>query len=290
MRAVGLLMRNLDARPAGFEPATGGLEVRDDRVSPGATSSHKVPHLQVFRRLEWVGVCRYMPLYAGPVVVRVVVNVRPDARIPIAPRSWQRYGADERTRIADLLITSDKRPRQLAGNLSLVSTLRGIAQPSGYPLTRTLLAYWRSLLSYSASYGRWFHRPSASTIRDQSPSLSHLRYLPRIVLVGSNSSSGRSCHEEPVSMIHKIPQSTCRSSRLGRPRPGFCFGNSTLTRSHSASARRPPFLTWTAILGVPPSPGSVRSGPPLLLLLWPSRSMRCIWSMVVACFLPWFAL
>jgi hypothetical protein len=28
-----------------------------------------------------------------------------------------------------------------------MSTLRGIAQPSGYPLTRTLLAYWRKLLT-----------------------------------------------------------------------------------------------------------------------------------------------
>lgn len=39
-------------------------------------------------------------------------------------------------------------------------------------------------------------------------------------------------------MTHKIPQSTCRSSRLGRPSPGFCLGNSSLTRSHWASVRR----------------------------------------------------
>ena len=40
-------------------------------------------------------------------------------------------------------------------------------------------------------------------------------------------------------MTHSIPPSTCRSSRLGRPWPGFCLGNSALTRSHCSSARRP---------------------------------------------------
>jgi len=42
---------------------------------------------------------------------------------------------------------------------------------------------------------------------------------------------GRSRHEEPVSMIHNIPPASCRSSRLGRPWPSSCLGNSPLTRS-----------------------------------------------------------
>ena len=53
----------------------------------------------------------------------------------------------------------------------------------------------------------------------------------------------RSRHEEPLSMIHKIPQSTCRSSRLGRPSPGFCLGNNSLTRSHWSSLRSPDALS-----------------------------------------------
>ena len=50
----------------------------------GAVSSCKVFYLQVFRRIKSAGMYRYMPHYVGPVVVKTVVNVRPDDRTQIA--------------------------------------------------------------------------------------------------------------------------------------------------------------------------------------------------------------
>src|SRR5215204_4496605 len=94
------------------------------------------------------------------------------------------------------------------------------------------------------------HLPRTSTIRDHSPSLHHLRYLPWAVLLGPNSSSGRSRHEEPLSITHSIAQSTCRSSRLGRPWPGLYTGN--------RSPELPPTGTeWRRLAGTTRS--SVRS-------------------------------
>lgn len=40
-------------------------------------------------------------------------------------------------------------------------------------------------------------------------------------------------------MTHSMPLSTCRSSRVGCPIPGFCSGINSLTRSHSASVILP---------------------------------------------------
>ena len=61
-------------------------------------------------------------------------------------------------------------------------------------------------------------------------------------------------------MIHTIPRSTCRSSRLGRPSPGFCLGNSSLTRAHWASVRRPAaLLARRGVVVALPSPESAGS-------------------------------
>jgi hypothetical protein len=59
----------------GFEPATGGLKVRDQCLSPCVALSQKVLYLQVFRVYESVVTYRRVPLYVGPVVVKIVVNL-----------------------------------------------------------------------------------------------------------------------------------------------------------------------------------------------------------------------
>jgi site-specific recombinase XerD len=64
----------INARPTGFEPATGGLEVRDGRLSPSIAGSQKVSYLQVFPVSGSVVTYRRVPLYVGPVVVKIVVN------------------------------------------------------------------------------------------------------------------------------------------------------------------------------------------------------------------------
>jgi hypothetical protein len=63
-------------RPAVFEPATGGLEVRGGRLSPSVALSWKVPYLQVFSGFGPSGTCRHISLYVVPVVVKIVVNHR----------------------------------------------------------------------------------------------------------------------------------------------------------------------------------------------------------------------
>src|SRR4051812_28679809 len=74
-------------------------------------------------------------------------------------------------------------------------------------------------------------------MRCQSPSSSHLRYPPKPVCHGPNSSSGNSRHDEPVLSTHSIPPSTLRWSRLGRPLGGFCAGISGFTSSQATSVR-----------------------------------------------------
>ena len=61
-------------RPAGFEPATRGLEVRGGYLPLRVVSCRQVPYLQVFYGLEQVSMCHHILLNVGPVVVKIVVN------------------------------------------------------------------------------------------------------------------------------------------------------------------------------------------------------------------------
>ena len=94
------------ARPAGFEPATGGLEVRDGLLSPSIAWCQKVLYLPVSPVAESVVTYRRVPLYIGPVVVEIVVN------LPVHQVSefmkWSRRDSNARPSRAKVKITQER--------------------------------------------------------------------------------------------------------------------------------------------------------------------------------------
>jgi hypothetical protein len=95
----------LSARPAGFEPAAGGLEVRDGLLSPSIAWFQKVPYLPVSPLFESVVTYRRVPLYVGPVVVEIVVNL--SVHQVSAFMKWSRGDSHARPSRAKVKITQD---------------------------------------------------------------------------------------------------------------------------------------------------------------------------------------
>ena len=92
----------------------------------------------------------------------------------------------------------------------------------------------RKAWAHSSLFSASRRLSNARQTRSQVPSSDH--WFNRLQhVVGDPYLRGRSAHAHPVFSTYKMPFKVVRSSARGRPRPGFCFGNSASITAHCSS-------------------------------------------------------